>query len=180
MRNVSHKRCTENQTTRSVFNNFYQQLYQLWDNVEKYCRAGRATDDNRVHTQWKLDISGYTYTLTISNTYYFLLQQWLHEHASELYYTHTVCLAVTYVNIATCVHFRNWFILCLQVEWKGNYTGENLHRNIMYQQITFNPETKTEPNRNRVIHGFCMFNQTMENIQKQFCQKDVLTLSIPY
>ena len=57
---------------------FYKKLYHLWDNVEKYCRAGQATDDSTVHTQYKLDTQGYTYTPTICNTYYFLPQQWLH------------------------------------------------------------------------------------------------------
>jgi len=32
----------KNHNTRLVFHNF------LWDNVEKYCRAGLVTDDNMV------------------------------------------------------------------------------------------------------------------------------------
>jgi len=27
----------------------------LWDNVEKYCRAGQATDDNMAHARYVLD-----------------------------------------------------------------------------------------------------------------------------
>jgi len=48
--------------------------------VEKYCRAGQATDDNMAHAHCMLDTLGYQYThsgcviLTA-----FLLQQWLHE-----------------------------------------------------------------------------------------------------
>jgi len=121
-------------------------MYHLWDNVEKYCRARQATDDNKVRTQCKLDTHGYTYTPTICNTVYFLPQQWLHEHASVLHYTYNVCLVAMYVNITTNVHFRNWLILRLQDEWKGNYTVRKLHRNIMYQQISFNLKTKIEPN----------------------------------
>ena len=28
---------------------FLRKSYRLWDNVEKYCRAGQATDDNMAH-----------------------------------------------------------------------------------------------------------------------------------
>jgi len=27
----------------------------LWDNMEEYCRAGQATDDNMVHAHYRLD-----------------------------------------------------------------------------------------------------------------------------
>jgi hypothetical protein len=46
MRNVSDKCCRENQNTHFMLKNFLQQLYHLWDNVEKYCKARQATDDN--------------------------------------------------------------------------------------------------------------------------------------
>jgi len=38
---------------------FFSNLCHLWDNVEKYYRAGQATDDNT---------EGYKYTLSICNT----------------------------------------------------------------------------------------------------------------
>ena len=34
---------------------FFWKLYCLWDNVEKYCRAGQATDDNMAHAHCMLD-----------------------------------------------------------------------------------------------------------------------------
>ena len=34
---------------------FFSKIYRLWDNVEKYCRAGQATDDNMTHAQCVLD-----------------------------------------------------------------------------------------------------------------------------
>jgi hypothetical protein len=142
LRNVSHKSCRENQNTHFVFNNFYKKWYHLWDNVEKYCKAGQATDDCRVHTQCKLDTQGYTYTSTICNTYYFLPQQWLHKHASVLHYTYNVCLVAMYVNIATNVHFRNWLVLRLQVEWKGNYTVRKITQKYYVSAILFQPENK--------------------------------------
>jgi len=50
MRTVSYRICREIQNTHVVLNNFFFffKLYHLWDNVEKYCRAGEATDDNMV------------------------------------------------------------------------------------------------------------------------------------
>jgi len=50
MRTVSDKSCRENQNTHFMLNNFFcQKLYHLLDYVEKYCRAGQATDDSMVH-----------------------------------------------------------------------------------------------------------------------------------
>ena len=47
MGNVSDKSCRENQNTHFMFNKFFpQKSRRLCDNVEKYCRAGQATDDN--------------------------------------------------------------------------------------------------------------------------------------
>jgi len=59
MRNVSDKSCRENQNTLLYSVPFFKSCL-LWDNVEKYCRAGQATDDN------------YKHTLRICNTYCFL------------------------------------------------------------------------------------------------------------
>ena len=34
---------------------FFLKSCRLWDNVEKYCRAGKATDDNIGHAHCMLD-----------------------------------------------------------------------------------------------------------------------------
>jgi len=34
---------------------FFRKSCCLWDNVEKYCRAGQATDDNMAHVFYMLD-----------------------------------------------------------------------------------------------------------------------------
>jgi len=34
---------------------FFRKSYRLWDNVEKYCTAGQATDGNTSHAHFKLD-----------------------------------------------------------------------------------------------------------------------------
>jgi hypothetical protein len=57
---------------------------------KKYCTAGQATDDNIAYAHCMMDNKGYKYTLTISNT--FPQQKWLHDRASLLRYTYTVCL----------------------------------------------------------------------------------------
>jgi len=39
--------------------------------VRKYCRVGRATDDNMAHAHFIQDTQGYKYTLGICNSYRF-------------------------------------------------------------------------------------------------------------
>jgi len=53
--------------------------------VEKYCRAGQATDD-MAHALCILDTEDYKHTLRICNTYCFPSLQWLQERASMLHY----------------------------------------------------------------------------------------------
>ena len=60
--------------------------------MEKYCRAGRATDDNITrHMDIACWIPKATDTLRICNTA-FLLQHWLHERSSMLRCTYSTCL----------------------------------------------------------------------------------------
>jgi len=49
------KSCRENQNAHFVFNNFFFKSHRLWDNVEKYCTAGQATDDNMARAHCMLD-----------------------------------------------------------------------------------------------------------------------------
>jgi len=49
MRNAADKSRTENQNTNFIFSNFFPKIMPLWDNVEKYSRAGQPTEDNMVH-----------------------------------------------------------------------------------------------------------------------------------
>ena len=71
---------------------FFRKCCRLWNNVEKFCRAGQVTDENMVHAHSVLDIKGYKYThsggvILVA----FPLQQWLHERASMLRYTYIAC-----------------------------------------------------------------------------------------
>ena len=34
-----------------MFNNFFSKSCRLWDNMEEYCTAGQATDDNII---WRM------------------------------------------------------------------------------------------------------------------------------
>jgi len=47
MRNNLNKRCTK-KSKHILFSisSFFRKSCRLWDNVEKYCTAGQATDDN--------------------------------------------------------------------------------------------------------------------------------------
>jgi len=49
IKNIWDKSCKENQNTHFVFNNLFRESCLLLGNVEQYCRAGQATDDNMVH-----------------------------------------------------------------------------------------------------------------------------------
>ena len=48
MSSASGRNCWGNQNTRFMFNNFFffRKSCPLWDNVERYCRAGQASYDN--------------------------------------------------------------------------------------------------------------------------------------
>jgi len=63
MRNVSNKRCRENQKTHFVFGNFFFRKWcRLWKNVEKYCREGQAKDEYMAHAQCMMETKGYKCT----------------------------------------------------------------------------------------------------------------------
>jgi hypothetical protein len=51
MRNVSDKRCRENQNKRFKFNIFVLKSCRLCDNVGKYCTAGQVIEENVAHVR---------------------------------------------------------------------------------------------------------------------------------
>jgi hypothetical protein len=87
MRNVSDKRCRENQNTHFMFNNFFfRKSCRLWDNVEKYGRVGQATGDNIIR---RMRFACWITKATNTHTEYVILiafprQQWLGEWVSML------------------------------------------------------------------------------------------------
>ena len=60
--------CRENPNTHVMLNNFLRISCRLWDNVEKYCRTGQATDDDMAHAYFMPDNWVYNHTLRIYNT----------------------------------------------------------------------------------------------------------------
>jgi len=71
--------------------------------VEKYCRPGRATDDNIIrHMRFACWITKATHTHTHSEYVILIalpLQQWLHERLSMLRYTCSVSLVLIFIII---------------------------------------------------------------------------------
>jgi hypothetical protein len=50
---------------------FFSKIVSLWDDVEKYCRAGQATDDNMANAHYMLDTQGYKYTQMLRSIHCF-------------------------------------------------------------------------------------------------------------
>jgi hypothetical protein len=107
IRNVADKYCRENQNTHFVLNNIFRKSCRLWDNVEKYCRPGQATDDSIIR---RMRISCWIPKATNTHSEYVMLppppyarQQWLHDRTSLISYRYIACL----VNL----HIVSWSIM---------------------------------------------------------------------
>jgi len=94
MKNVSDKSCRENKNSHFVFKYlfFFRKSCLLGDNVEKYCTAGQATNDNMAHAHCMLDTWSYKHALRICNIITFPIQQRLHGRAAMTCYTYIFCL----------------------------------------------------------------------------------------
>jgi len=68
---------------------FFRKSRNLWDNVEKHCRAGQVTDDNMAHAHCMLNNYGYKLTLRMCDAYCF---------STKIMVTRT-CLNVTFIRI---------------------------------------------------------------------------------
>jgi len=70
---------------------FYRKSCRLWNNEEKYCRAGQMTI-------WPIRNACWIQKATNTHSGYVIImafppQQWMHERASTLRYTYIDCLA---------------------------------------------------------------------------------------
>jgi hypothetical protein len=86
VRNVSDRSYRENQNTNFMSNNFFSKIVGFLGIVEKFFRAGQATDHNTAHAHCLLDKrlqAQSEYVIIVA----FPLQQWLHERASMLRYS---------------------------------------------------------------------------------------------
>jgi len=54
MRSVSDNSSGENKIKKIYVRYFVSENRAVYDNVEKYCRAGQATDDNMAHAYFTL------------------------------------------------------------------------------------------------------------------------------
>jgi len=115
IRNISDKPCTENPNNNFIPNNFFfsRKSCCLWDNVEKYCTARQATDDNitrRMRFACRVTKATNTHSECLI-LIVFQPQQWLHERVSML--CHTTLPVVLYYDCA--LHFvdRRWTHLYL-------------------------------------------------------------------
>ena len=80
------------QNIHFMFNYFlFRKSCRLWDNVEKYCTAGQATDDNIIR---RMRIACWTNNVTNARSEYITLvtchlQQWCHQLSSNIrFYVH--------------------------------------------------------------------------------------------
>ena len=69
-------------------------IVSVWDNVEKYCRAGQATHDNTAHALCMLSNKGHRKTLRICNTYCFF---------TATVVSRTLCSVALYVQCLPCL-----------------------------------------------------------------------------
>ena len=93
MRNVSENDVEDIQT-HILSITFFFKIVPLWDDVEKYCRAGHATDDIIIQ---RMCIACWIPKATSTHSEYVILivfpwQQWLHKQALNLHYTCMACL----------------------------------------------------------------------------------------
>ena len=61
--------------------------------MEKYCRAGQATDENMAHSNWMLDTKGYKHTLGVCNAHCF---------SSASIVAQTPLIVTLYVHCLSC------------------------------------------------------------------------------
>jgi hypothetical protein len=90
MRKVSGKTFGENHNTNFTFNNVFLKSYHLWDNLEKYCTAGKITNNNMAHAHCVLDTKATNAHSECECE--FPPQQWLYACPSMLIYMYTACL----------------------------------------------------------------------------------------
>ena len=74
---------------------FFSKSCRLWDNVEKYCRVGQATDYNMAHAHCMLDTCCYKYIQPGCVTLIaFPQQHWLHKCTSVSCCMYIACLVI--------------------------------------------------------------------------------------
>jgi hypothetical protein len=105
---------------------FFRKSCHLWDNVEKYCRAGQATDDKMAHAHSMLDTSGYKNTLRIRNTYCFSTATMvMRTHLGVTLYVQHIAYLVVSTERIYCSIILFDFLNLLKIFFPGAYSEYN-------------------------------------------------------
>ena len=100
-----------------MFSNCFLKCYRLWDNVDKYGRAGQFTDNNIMGC---MRFAYWVTTATDTHSECVMLavpwQQWWSERAAVLYFKYVACLVFSWhcsSRIETSfISRRNWGLTC--------------------------------------------------------------------
>jgi len=76
---------------------FPRKSCRLWEQLEKYCRVGQATDDNMTLSHSILDTYGYKYTHRLCNT---------HGVSTTTIFAGTRLIVTAYVYCLSCLNIR--------------------------------------------------------------------------
>jgi hypothetical protein len=117
MRNVSDKSCRENQNTHFVSRKLIPGNRVLWENVEKYGKARRATDENRIRRMRSAcRITKATDKLRMCNTYRFSAASVVAQTCLCVdVYIHVACLLRIFLILLLYVVCLSLFCHCLNL-----------------------------------------------------------------
>jgi len=141
MRNVSDNSCWENRNTHFTVYKYvsFRKSCRLWDNVEKYGRAGQATDDNTRRTRiacWFNAADTHSEHLIVVA---FQRQQWFRESRSMLYYTFISSLVLQNTSLPLRTTLSDFANLA---EWNCFIQPATKWRNKCFQERKTYVETK--------------------------------------
>jgi hypothetical protein len=116
MRNVSDESCVKKIKTHILFSINSpppRKLYRLWDNVEKYCRAGQATwQYNWAHALCMLNTKGYKDTLRKCNTHCFctatMVTRTRFNVTLHIYCLFCICMSLSFSELSLCSQIMNY------------------------------------------------------------------------
>jgi len=89
--------------------------------VEKYCRAGQATDDNMLYTHCMLDTKGYKLTHSLCNAYCFstaTVVAQMHLSVTLLVHCMSVCLShqLSLCHVQTCTRVGTLIVATIYLQ----------------------------------------------------------------
>jgi len=101
---------------------FFRKSIPLWNHVEKYCRAGQATDDNMAHVHCMLD--NWDYRHTICNNYCFYA---------------AAAVARTRLSVALYLYCLSWYKKLFLNECVLCYNNTLNVNNMLRSEVTSHP-----------------------------------------